>query len=490
MGLIVKRISSNSDSIIPEIKFALESNHKNIVTTYLVIKDKRFLQKVYWIFMEYLPIKITMHNDYDLYENYAICENVCNGLKYLHNKKIVHLDIKHNNIMGTCKNLTENNSFALKSISQILSQIQEPKYDNIYTYELNHKYKDYDFKNIKNPLEIFVNDNFRQKETEKVNTYNQEIITNQPINLRNGIPSVKFAHNPPKKLKLDSYVLKNDLFKKEISKGLNKNDRIRKNIFFLIIKQNKNLFYNKKHEIEYTLKFYFFVNDYGIFFKKIYDKELFYNVKQYEELIKRVGFNIINEKYTEISGLIDLEKFELLNYDSFFNSVMKNISFNECQNMIYIYEKDMRYFEKNNFITDHLIYKIIDFGSAKIYESNKNTLEFNYNKTIPSISPEIYKKGCFFLNTDIWNLGIFSYQLFCKELPFLLVLKMHEEGLVVYKDYLHFTNLFRIKSKENRRNYCSFLRKCLKFAARERFNSIGCLNKVRKNLNALRCVRN
>ncbi|KAM0676620.1 hypothetical protein BDAP_002830 [Binucleata daphniae] len=67
--------------------------------------------------------------------------------------------------------------------------------------------------------------------------------------------------------------------------------------------------------------------------------------------------------------------------------------------------------------TSKKIYKLFDFGLAMKYSQyeHQNRVSYRFYGTFPEIAPEIYNDLSYFYETDIFNFGVFCYQLHYEE---------------------------------------------------------------------------
>jgi calcium-dependent protein kinase len=142
-------------------------------------------------------------------------------------------------------------------------------------------------------------------------------------------------------------------------------------------------------------------------------------VKIFEFFVEYDGYYLITE-YLQGGELFDAIK----KNGSFFEPIAANIMYqifsaiNYCHS-INIIHRDLKpeniLIDSINQNTGFLSIKIIDFGTAKIYEKNKNE-----NKIIGSsyyIAPEVLEKN-YNEKCDIWSCGVILYTLLSGKLPF------------------------------------------------------------------------
>ncbi|KAM0675850.1 hypothetical protein GVAV_000626 [Gurleya vavrai] len=491
-GLIVKRFISRDDVNISEIKLALEVDHENIVTTYLIIREISKTPKIHWMFMEYLPLEINLNKSYDLYENYAICENVCNGLKYLHSKNIVHLDIKYNNIMGKFKNSFDNDLLALNSIFEIYNQIKDLKLENIYTYELNQKYIKYEEKQNNNSIIDYLTGNFSKEEIENFKNNNYSNYNASSDNFNTSALIQNYPSNPTKKIKLDTAVELRSLNTVNNSYSKNDNDYVHnKTKFFFLMKQNICFLDIEKKYIKHSIKFYVFIGNNGVIFEKKYDDKCHFTLEKLKELIISIGEYITNEQFINLSLFLQFLPLKIYNYVGFFSFVFNERYLIGYQPLLLIMKDDENYYKKKFFLADHLTYKIIDFGNAIEIKNHNNNLGYHLYGTKPCIPPEIFFYKIFFYKTDIWNLGTLSYNIFSKEDPFFGIKDIDKKNKEEYDKYVDYTQkntlikLENFKWEEKYKKYHKFILKCIKYTVNQRYNSDECLSVIRENLEEL-----
>ena len=142
-------------------------------------------------------------------------------------------------------------------------------------------------------------------------------------------------------------------------------------------------------------------------------------VKIFEFFVEYDGYYLITE-YLQGGELFDAIK----KNGSFFEPIAANIMYqifsaiNYCHS-INIIHRDLKpeniLIDSINQNTGFLTIKIIDFGTAKIYEKNKNE-----NKIIGSsyyIAPEVLEKN-YNEKCDMWSCGVILYTLLSGKLPF------------------------------------------------------------------------
>ncbi|KAM0677603.1 Myosin light chain kinase [Binucleata daphniae] len=139
-NLVLKRVNNASkDNLEGEISTVL--NHENIITTYLSFKQKINDIDVIWLIMEKLECDAFDYcNDYEDVDNFKICQDVCKGIKYLHERKMVHIDIKLENV-GVKKRGNVIDDKAARAIIQMHADVkshQNRKYYANYFFEILH----------------------------------------------------------------------------------------------------------------------------------------------------------------------------------------------------------------------------------------------------------------------------------------------------------------------------------------------------------------
>ncbi|OAG29978.1 hypothetical protein NEDG_01525 [Nematocida displodere] len=104
--LIIKRVILKLENKPEEEEISLEMENKYVMTSYLSYRTlfKNALdetQDILWLFMEPLAFKLSPREiDRDEEKIRVILKDILHGLKYLHSKGIMHLDLKLANVMG------------------------------------------------------------------------------------------------------------------------------------------------------------------------------------------------------------------------------------------------------------------------------------------------------------------------------------------------------------------------------------------------------
>ncbi|KAM0673268.1 hypothetical protein GVAV_003235 [Gurleya vavrai] len=135
-------------------------------------------------------------------------------------------------------------------------------------------------------------------------------------------------------------------------------------------------------------------------------------------------------------------------------------------------------FQNENFLINNLTYKIIDFGNSKIYADTKNDCQ-KYHGTEPYLPPEIYNEQKFYLNSDIWNLGLLSYFLFFNKK---IIAKMDTLNVEIIEKQIqnNFKN-YELKNKE----LLEYFKHCINFYIKKRYDSTTCLKKIDEIMNKI-----
>ncbi|KAM0673267.1 hypothetical protein GVAV_003234 [Gurleya vavrai] len=132
-------------------------------------------------------------------------------------------------------------------------------------------------------------------------------------------------------------------------------------------------------------------------------------------------------------------------------------------------------FQNENFLINNLTYKIIDFGHSKTYLNNISCSK--YHGTNPYFSPEIYNEQKFYLNSDIWNLGLLSYFLFFNEK---LIAEMDKYNEAYFEKQIQ--NNFKNYEQKNKK-LLEYFEDCINFDIEKRYDSNTCLEKINEIIN-------
>lgn len=107
---VIKRAIIRKDTNTQEDSVAMQLRHPNLITTYKTFRTEFLdrnneLQDIVWLYSQFLRHRIS-HKFVNMDENIIriILRDVLHGLEYMHDKKIMHLDIKIANIMGQTEN--------------------------------------------------------------------------------------------------------------------------------------------------------------------------------------------------------------------------------------------------------------------------------------------------------------------------------------------------------------------------------------------------
>ncbi|ELQ76099.1 mitogen-activated protein kinase kinase kinase, non-specific serine/threonine protein kinase [Trachipleistophora hominis] len=115
---VIKRAIIRKDTNTQEDTISMRLRHPNLLTTYKTFRTEfvdrnNERQDIVWLYSQFLKHRIS-HKYVAMDENIIrhILTDVLHGLRYMHERKIMHLDIKIANIMGQ----TENNRIVYKLI--------------------------------------------------------------------------------------------------------------------------------------------------------------------------------------------------------------------------------------------------------------------------------------------------------------------------------------------------------------------------------------
>ena len=128
-------------------------------------------------------IKNEINRDLTIKEVKYITKNILFGLNELHNKEIMHTDLKLDNILSDyylSKDLDFNNWFDQLNVNEIYSEI----YINFVPKDLNDMSKD-KRKKVKRRVKIKVNKAFEKKLNDIINTYNDDIYNYENDSIEN-----------------------------------------------------------------------------------------------------------------------------------------------------------------------------------------------------------------------------------------------------------------------------------------------------------------